>query len=104
MMNPTLQLLRDLLVVELAPRSIILFGSRASGTARPDSDYDLLVVAETDLPLEDRVFQARQAVRGVQVPKDIVVVTPEEFRKDSTWLPGVVHDAVEHGKIIYEAA
>jgi predicted nucleotidyltransferase len=104
MTDPTLALLCDRLVSALAPRSIILFGSRARGTAQPDSDYDLLVVAESDLPLEDRMFQARRAVRDVQVPKDIVVVTPDEFRKYSRWVSGVVREAVEHGEVLYEAA
>jgi predicted nucleotidyltransferase len=103
MMDPTLALLCDRLVSALSPRRIILFGSRARGTAKPDSDYDLLVVAETDLALEDRLFQARRAVRDVRVPKDIVVVTPDEFRKYSRWVSGVVRDAVEHGEVLYEA-
>jgi predicted nucleotidyltransferase len=34
----------------LRPRRIVLFGSVARGTAREDSDYDLAVVAESDLP------------------------------------------------------
>ncbi|AUB84908.1 hypothetical protein THSYN_23960 [Candidatus Thiodictyon syntrophicum] len=104
MVNPTVELLRDRLVAALAPRRIILFGSRARGTAQPDSDYDILVVADTDLPFEDRGVAARRAVRDVRVSKDIVVVTPDEFRKYSTWLTGVVRDAVEHGEVLYEAA
>jgi len=104
LINPTVELLRDRLVSALAPRQIILFGSRARGTARPDSDYDILVVADTDLPFEDRGVAARRAVRDVRVSKDIVVVTPDEFRKYSTWLTGVVRDAVEHGEVLYEAA
>ena len=35
-----------LLADGLNPRAIILFGSRARGTNRPDSDYDLLVLSE----------------------------------------------------------
>jgi predicted nucleotidyltransferase len=30
------------------PRKVILFGSRARGDARPDSDHDLLVVIDDD--------------------------------------------------------
>jgi uncharacterized protein len=104
MTDPTLDLLRDRLVAALAPRSIILFGSRARGTAEADSDYDILIVADTDLALEDRAFEARRAVRDVRVSKDIVVVTPDEVRTYSTWLTGVVRDAVEHGEVLYEAA
>jgi len=53
LINPTVELLRDRLLSALAPRRIILFGSRARGTAQPASDYDILVVAQTDRPFDD---------------------------------------------------
>ena len=34
----------------LHPHKIILFGSRAEGTAGPKSDVDLLIIQETPLP------------------------------------------------------
>jgi predicted nucleotidyltransferase len=91
-------------VAALSPVRVILFGSRARGTFRADSDYDILVVAASDLPVEERVFQARWAVRDVRVPKDILVVTPEEYAKYSRWLSGVVREAADHGVVLYEAA
>lgn len=33
-----------------SPIKIILFGSHAKGTARSDSDLDLLIIEESDLP------------------------------------------------------
>lgn len=33
-----------------SPIKILLFGSHAKGTARPDSDLDLLIIEEFDLP------------------------------------------------------
>ena len=35
-------------------RAVYLFGSRARGNERPDSDYDLLLVAASDFTLEDK--------------------------------------------------
>ena len=104
MTDPILIALRDRLVEALSPSRVILFGSRAGGTARSDSDYDILVVADSDLPLEERVFQARRAVRDVRASKDIVVVTPDEFREYSTWVSGIVREAVDRGEVLYEAA
>lgn len=103
-MDPKLAALRDRLVAALSPRRVILFGSRARGTSSADSDYDILVVAESDLPLEERVFQARWAVRDVRVPKDIFVCTPGEFEKYSKWVSGIIREAVDHGVVLYEAA
>ena len=37
-----------------AIKSIYLFGSRAKGTERPDSDYDLLLVVTPEFSFEDR--------------------------------------------------
>ena len=38
------------IVAHLRPEEIWLFGSRAEGRARPDSDYDLLAVLPDDAP------------------------------------------------------
>ena len=103
-MDPTLTVLRDRLVEALSPRRVILFGSRARGTATPDSDYDILVVVDSNLPLEDRMFHARRAVRNVRASKDIFVVTPDEFRKHSTWVSGIVREAIDFGEVLYEAS
>lgn len=35
-------------------RSIFVFGSRAKGTARPDSDYDVLLVVTEAFSLDDK--------------------------------------------------
>jgi predicted nucleotidyltransferase len=42
------------LVAAYQPERIYLFGSAARGEARPDSDYDLLVVVPDDAPPERR--------------------------------------------------
>ena len=47
------------LVDEFNPEEIILFGSRAWGRPKPDSDYDLLVVVTTS---EEK--PTRRAARG----------------------------------------
>ena len=56
---------------------MILFGSRARGTARPDSDIDLLVVMPDGT--DRRRFAAQVAARLpiYEVDVDLLVATPE---------------------------
>jgi len=58
-----------------------LFGSYAVGKATEDSDVDVLFVMESDLPRPKRIAQAYRVMRSWPVAKDIVVYTPEEFKR-----------------------
>lgn len=41
--DPYLQTIVTFILSNFSPRRIILFGSRANGTQRPDSDYDIAI-------------------------------------------------------------
>ena len=45
-----------------SPSKIVLFGSHAKGTARPDSDLDLLIIEESDLPRYRRSGRYRRVL------------------------------------------
>ena len=92
------------LVDSMAVRRIVLFGSRASGKAGLDSDYDLVVVADTALPPEERMYVAHRAIRDLGVPLDILICTPDEHAKLVQWRSSAVATAEAEGKVIYEAA
>ena len=61
-----------------SPLKIVLFGSRARGQANPNSDLDILVIEESDLPRYKRAARYLRALVGVFPAKDVVVWTPEE--------------------------
>jgi uncharacterized protein len=86
----------------LDPEKIILFGSWARGEAGPDSDVDLLVVADVPDPQGFRSVMAREAIGDIPYSMDLVVVTPEEW---STWHPfvnTVMGQAHKYGTPLYE--
>ena len=60
------------------PQKIVLFGSRARGDARDDSDYDLLLVEPSELPRHKHAARYRRALTGLAGAKDILIWTPEE--------------------------
>lgn len=65
--------LLDRLVRYFDPQAVILFGSRARGDGRADSDYDLLVVLADTAPPEKRTLRAgREAREGWHGAADII--------------------------------
>ena len=83
---------------------ILLFGSRSRGDAAADSDFDLLVVVQSALSPARRAAPLHLALRGLGAAFDILVATPEEYRRNLTWRSSVVHTAATEGAILYEAA
>lgn len=94
------------IVSEVAPETIILFGSRARGDARSDSDVDLLVVeSEPFSPQRSRrreVARLYMALRGMAVSKDILLYSREEFDHFKNSLNHVVGRAHREGKVLHE--
>jgi uncharacterized protein len=85
-----------------SPEKIVLFGSRARGEARPDSDLDLLIVEESDLPRYKRSTRYRMVLMGLFPEKDIVVWTPSEV-KEWTQVPNAfITTILAEGKVLYE--
>jgi len=88
------------LTAVLKPRRVLLFGSRVSGNARPDSDLDVIIVSETfaAIPFVRRMAYVLSITR---FPKhvDYLCYTREEFEriKDTS---SIVHSALaEHTEL-----
>lgn len=84
------------------PEKIVLFGSRARGDFREDSDIDLLVVEESDLPRFKRSPKYLVATVGLFPAKDIVVWTPAEVARWANVPNSFAATTLREGKILYE--
>jgi len=84
------------------PIKIVLFGSRARGEARPDSDLDLLIVEYSTLPRHMRALPYRRALVGLFPSKDIVVRTPQEVADWANVSSYFLTTALREGKVLYE--
>lgn len=86
------------------PEQVVLFGSHARGDAHEDSDIDLLVVANAvDAPRQESV-RLRQALRGLGVPIDVIVTTPQQLERYRTSIGLIYEPALREGKLLYERA
>ncbi len=84
-----------------SPLRIVLFGSRATGRARPWSDLDLLIVEESDLPRYKRPARYLRALVGVFPAKDVVVWTPQEVEAWSRVPSAFITTVLREGKTLY---
>ncbi len=87
---------------EFGAERVILFGSYADGTAGEDSDVDLLVVAETELPARERYSAVRRLVAEVPASFDIVVKTLDEYARWRSVVNHIVYFADKYGRVLYE--
>ncbi len=87
MSEPTCEPLAEItrrLVAELNPDQIILFGSRAWGHPREDSDYDLFVVVpEGGIDALHLAVKAHECLSDLGISKDVLVSTRERFDRFS---------------------
>lgn len=81
-------------------QKMILFGSRASGKPRKESDFDLLIVS-SDFKGKDSLVRGREFYKSwnINYPVDFLCYTPEEFKRLKKQ-PTIVQIAVKEGKEI----
>jgi predicted nucleotidyltransferase len=84
------------------PEKIILFGSYAFDNQNPDSDVDLFVVKESEMPRPQRAVLLRKMLLGTGVPLDLVVYTPQEVEKSQNIAYSFVNEVLKTGKVVYE--
>lgn len=92
------------IVERFHPERIVLFGSHARGTAGPHSDVDLLVVMEPQGSKRRRAVEIHGLLAGMGLPKDVIVVTPEEFDAYRDAPGTVIRTAWQEGKILHDRA
>ena len=79
----------------LADRKVLLFGSRATGAARPESDFDIGVLGESPLPLAD-YYRILDELDEIPTLFSIDLV---DLNRSS---PALRDAAVSEGRLLYE--
>ncbi len=83
------------------PDRIILFGSHARGDAGPDSDVDLLVVMPVKGDKRKKQVEIRLALHDINVAKDVIVTTPEDFEWRKEAIGTIERPASREGRVLY---
>jgi len=100
-MLKTLEEIRDRVVSAYDPDRIILFGSRSTGTATEESDYDLLILKQTRSRPIDRRIEVEKILEDRAVPLDILVYTPQEMSYLYSIGSPFIEEVIDTGRVLY---
>jgi predicted nucleotidyltransferase len=79
--QPRLERIVDAIRDHISPELILLFGSRAMGGAREDSDYDVMVVLSDGSDLERGRRDAYDALQAIGVGADVLVRSVSDYQR-----------------------
>jgi hypothetical protein len=98
-----LQALVEKLVRGLRPLAVYLFGSRAEGRARPESDFDLVVVLDDSVPDDATTYEAVYApICGSGVGCDVVPCRTAELEEVLHDPMNPWHQSWRNARMLYE--
>lgn len=83
-------------------RRVILYGSRAHGTASGDSDFDLLVIEADPVQKREEMWRLRGMIDDLPYPVDVWVMGEQEFEETKGVVGGLAYPADKYGWVVYE--
>ena len=90
------------LVAEFRPEQVWLYGSHAWGNPHDDSDVDLLVVVpDSDETPIRRSQRAHRCLRGLRMPKDVLVETRQEVDRVKELKTSLENIILTRGRRLY---
>lgn len=104
--EPAIPDLVQRIVRSVDPEQVVLFGSRAAGRGRPDSDVDFLVVGPqafaSGRSRREALACIRRALWDVPVPVDVILVSRSEVEQWKDAVNHIIARSLREGKVVYE--
>jgi predicted nucleotidyltransferase len=98
-----IQIVKNRIIENINPKSIVLFGSMAKGSESEDSDIDILVVWDEKKELSNvkrRIF-LRKLIGLIDSPLDVLTCTTEELNRAMEDKNSFTSKIISEGELIY---
>ncbi|MBE2224391.1 MAG: nucleotidyltransferase domain-containing protein [Anaerolineae bacterium] len=85
---------------DIQVEQIYLFGSRAQGTARPDSDWDVYVLVEDDLAFAERrrlTTEIKRELARQRIPNDVLIKSNKQFQASKIYPGQIAYTVAREG-------
>ncbi len=97
----------DIIVEEIQPEKVFLFGSYALGLNDKNSDVDFIIVVNKTLEKRNRIdemvrLNLKTALPNLLFPKDFKMYSVEEYKKLKKNSSSFLYGALQNSKLLYE--
>ena len=102
--DPTLARIVEIIVKTVSPQKIILFGSRARGEYSEKSDYDILILNNSDeneRKITTKVYKELYE-EHIENEIDLIATSIEKMKKNQDKIGLIYKNIIEEGIILYE--
>lgn len=105
--NSQIQKVTDIIVEEIQPEKVLLFGSYASGIPNKHSDIDIIVIVREKLEKKNRIdrltkLNLKTALPHLMFPKDFKMYSLNEYEESKGNKYSFLYNALQKSKILYE--
>jgi predicted nucleotidyltransferase len=95
--------IKEVIIKNIQPQKLILFGSYAGGTPTKDSDLDLLIIKQNEKPRYKRARDIHRLFNPYPCPMDILWYTPEEIKRVENEKTSLIKKILDKGIVLHEA-
>ncbi|MDP8237568.1 MAG: nucleotidyltransferase domain-containing protein [Candidatus Hatepunaea meridiana] len=100
-MDPQLAEIVKKITAYINPVKIFLFGSRARGDARLDSDYDLAIIYDGDKSKGDVELDIYRLFMSSMLSLDVFILTSEELERFKPIATTLAREITENGVVVF---
>jgi predicted nucleotidyltransferase len=91
------------LVAAFDPEAVYLFGSRARGDATPLSDFDLMVITQSDEDIASVDLAGAYApLQGLGIACEVIPCSRATFERERHARTGICQTVAHEGRVVYE--